>query len=131
MSDYSMGSRFLAWFLDGLVIGVLSGILSSMGLGGGSFLVGSLVGSVGSALIYYLAFAYFNEGKTVGKIVFKMKITDDSGNPLEQKELMIREGCKALLSPLAFISFIIAVISDEKKSIHDMIAKSIVVKEVE
>jgi uncharacterized RDD family membrane protein YckC len=129
--DYSMGSRFLAYLIDGILIGILGGILARMGIGGSSSTLlsaGNYIGSIASALVYYLAFAYFNEGKTVGKIVLKMDIKTETGAKLEQKELMIRELLKVILMPIALISFIVCLVNDKKQSVHDMIAKTIVIK---
>lgn len=120
-----MGSRFLAYFIDAILIGVVGSILAGMGIGGSA---GTYIGSIAAGLVYYLAFAYFNEGITVGKMALKMVVKTDNGGDVDQKTIMVRELLKVVLMPIAFISFIICLVNEDKKSIHDMIVDTVVLK---
>jgi uncharacterized RDD family membrane protein YckC len=125
-----MGKRFVAYLIDGILIGVVGSILGGLGIGGTAdpsnlFDVTNYIGSYLSALIYYLAFAYFNNGVTVGKMVFKLSIKSDGGS-LDKSKLMIREALKVLLMPIVLISFIVCLVNDDRKSIHDLLVNTVV-----
>ena len=130
MKTHCMGKRFVAYLIDGILIGVVGSILGGLGIGGTAdpsnlFDVTNYIGSYLSALIYYLAFAYFNNGVTVGKMVFKLSVESDGGS-LDKSKLMIREAVKVLLMPIVLVSFIVCLVNDDRKSIHDLIANTVV-----
>ncbi len=95
-------TRFLAKLIDWILVGIVLGVIvipltiglafSGVGFGGmpgiGGFSVGGIISSV---VMYGLALAYFaflesNRGQTLGKMLLKLKVTDQAGNlpPMEQ-----------------------------------------------
>jgi len=91
--------RFLARLIDGLIIGVVYWILSSIF---SNMFLGGFTNSVGELFLYYVvlsvvftaaAMAYFAfmdsiQGQTLGKMVMKLKVLGpDGGNPTVEQSL--------------------------------------------
>lgn len=130
--------RMLAYFIDGLVIGGLTGVLARAGIeftvdfsiGFNSGVYSKTIPALVSSAIYFLVFAYFNEGKTVGKSLLHMGVESLDGGALERSKLMFREGVKVLLLPLSVISFIICIFTPQRLALHDLIMNTVVVKDI-
>lgn len=131
MKTHCMFKRFVAYLIDGILIGAVGSVLAGLGIGGQAdvtniFAVSNYIGSYLAALLYYLAFAYFNNGVTVGKMVFKLSVRSSEGGKLDRNKLLVREAVKVLLLPITFISWIVCLVNDKRQSIHDMILGTVV-----
>ena len=129
--------RTFAYLIDGFVIGALSGFLFRLGIGAAidfSISMGNvydrLVPSMISAGIYFLLFAYFNEGRTFGKALLHLQIESLDGGQLDREKMMFREGLKVILLPLSVFSFIICFFNQNRSSLHDLIMNTIVIKDI-
>lgn len=127
--------RTFAYLIDGFAIGFITGILSRLGIGtaieisnlGGIFRNQTMPALLAAA-VYFLLFAYFNEGRTIGKSLLNMEVESMDGGKLERDKLMFREGVKVLLLPLSIVSFILCLFTQNKSAIHDLLLNTIVIK---
>ena len=130
--------RFLALLIDGFIIGIGLGIVSAVL----SFLffkilpigAASAISTLLNLVIFVAAFAYYavgygKYGTTIGKKIFKLHIVD-------QKKLtkptmgqgVIRALVQFFLSGILFIGYIMAFFNPEHTALHDMLAKTYVIK---
>jgi uncharacterized RDD family membrane protein YckC len=97
-----LGERFLARLIDGILVGIVQGILvsaiivgaimdSSGGYYGGGDYAGSAVSGVLSALLYvgYYAYLESSRGQTLGKMVMKLHTQGPDGG-LPTMEMAVR-----------------------------------------
>lgn len=84
-------------------------------------------------LSYYMIVPMFIKGQTIGKWFFKIKVVSDDGKDVDYKVLFFREAiCRILLRTLSmgissFVSIMIMMIRDDKKSVADVFAKTSVI----
>ncbi len=130
--------RFLALLIDGLLIGIsasiVMGILSAIFIRilppGIAFALSILI----NIFIFVAAFAYYavgysKYGTTVGKKIFKLYVVD-------QKKLtkptigqaIVRCLVQFFISGIFFIGYILAFFNPEHTTLHDMLAKTYVIK---
>lgn len=111
--------RFAAAFIDGLIIGVLPGMLIRGGNGNVlSFLLG----------LGYSVWMLSTYSATVGMMVLKIKITKESGGKITYQDAILRYFA-SILSAMVFLLGYFWMIWDAKRQTwHDHIAKTIVVK---
>lgn len=112
--------RFLARLIDGIIIGVVYGILSAivlvsaiglngsgMGFGmGGSYAYSALNGVIGGILyLGYFALLESRNGQTLGKMLLKLRTEGPDGNP-PSLEMALKRNFWVALGALAVIPFI-------------------------
>jgi archaeal type IV pilus assembly protein PilA len=133
--------RFAAYLVDfivGFILCIIAGLVIALTLSfllGSGSIIGFVIGLVCAFLVYWLYYAYFESSSyqaTPGKILTKIKVTDDNGQPLSFGRSLARSFLKILftLSPiglLALLNGIIIQISDTRKGIHDYIVNTRVV----
>lgn len=84
-------------------------------------------------LFYYMVVPIFLKGQTIGKWVLQIKVISDENEEVDYKILFFREAiCRILVRTLSFglssfVSFIIMLIRDDKKSLADVFAKTKVI----
>lgn len=131
-----IASRFVSYFIDAIIIGIVGSILMSLGLGDTYMIANIEVTTLPYwqnmlvLMVYYVGFAVFNEGVSIGKLVTGIRITDVNHNPLPQNMLILRAFIKSILIPIGVISFIILLVRDDKRTIHDLFVGSVVCKQV-
>lgn len=134
--DHSLGSRFVAFMIDMLIIGSVGSFLANLGIGEAILFMGKTFHSLTFwqdtllYIVYFVGFAIFNNGVTFGKMVMRLKVMTDRYEEIPQNRLIVREFLKIVTFPISFISFIIAALRPERKSIHDMVMNTVVVKEI-
>ncbi len=131
--EHKLGLRFFAFMIDFIGMMILGIIMSFFGFGtvdttGGYFVNFNYIEMMIVSVIYFGAFAFFNEGKTLGKIALKLEVKSGNTENIDRKALLLREGIKVLLLPISLISLIFSAVRDDHKTIHDMIADSIVLR---
>ena len=97
----SVGVRFIAVLLDGLIIGIPLLIIEVV-LG----LYGSPVAALLSAIAYFLYEGLMlanQNGQTIGKKVLNIRVVSADGQPLTMNKTFTRAGVKAVLSVLSSI----------------------------
>lgn len=86
---------------------------------------------VGPILICSLIYALFEISRfqgTPGKIIGGIKVVDEHGNKLTFWRAFGRNASKAISIIIIFIGFLMALFTDRKQALHDMIAKTYVIK---
>lgn len=151
----SFGARLGAWIIDVIIIGVLQGviitpIMTMLGLGvaaqvdgSGEIteeqvagLVGTIMAAVGSAILitYAIAILYYaimessKAQASVGKLALSIKVTDMEGQRISFGKALLRSIGKIISSMICFIGYLIALFTEKKQALHDMIASTLVVK---
>jgi uncharacterized RDD family membrane protein YckC len=120
--------RFVAFMIDSFIIGFVFSFARVLGYGGRY--IGIIAGIIG--LLYYAAFVvYFilligYKGQTLG--MMRLRVVRQDMTPVDMHTAVIR-GFSMLLSALiCYIGFIIAGFDDRKRALHDMIAKTYVLR---
>ena len=79
-------------------------------------------------IVSYYSFSIGNEnGSTFGMKIFKIDLINNKNNKLNTKELLIYNFLFFIVTPIGLvllISFIIPLVNDERKCIHDYIFKT-------
>ena len=125
-SEYELapiGTRFISALIDGIILGIIGGILVGVGqstAGGGlSFLVG---------LVYYWYFWTRQAGQTPGKKVMNLKVIKTDGGPISDSDAILRYIGYLINSVVILLGWIWALFDANQQGWHDKIAKTYVVK---
>ncbi|MEO8033959.1 MAG: RDD family protein [Acidobacteriota bacterium] len=131
--DYAgIGRRFSAAFLDGLITGIpaLIMVIVYMSSRPGHpppsglnpyFLI------PGVAAVIYQAAMLKARGQTLGKIAMNLKVVRPDGSTISGGQAWGREVSRFLLGFLYIVDYLPAFFTDEKKTVHDMLASTRVV----
>ncbi len=139
-----IGKRFLAFLLDSILIG---GVVAFTGLGnfpntshhmmyGGPGNWGVYAGIGASAGLFKLALGWLYYSlmessqyeATVGKIALGIKVTDLSGGKIDFGRATGRYFGKILSGIILGIGFLMIAFTEKKQGLHDILAKTLVVK---
>jgi uncharacterized RDD family membrane protein YckC len=129
----SIGRRFAAQFLDGLIIGLPTFILvfaiafstAMKGKPPAGFNMWFIIPSI--IAIVYEALMIKAKGQTLGKMAMKVKVVSPDGTDVSGGQAWGRAVGRALLGFLYIIDYIPAFFTKEKTCIHDMMARTRVV----
>jgi uncharacterized RDD family membrane protein YckC len=127
--------RFVAVFIDGIVLLVAQGILfsagwmASGGSTGGGMAVKALVNVFGTLLgaAYGIIFHWL-WGQTLGKMALQIKVVSMEGGPLTFGQAAGRYFATFLSAIILCIGFIMAGIRTDKRALHDLLAGTRVVR---
>ncbi|ACV49174.1 MULTISPECIES: RDD family protein [Halomicrobium] len=134
-----IGSRFLAFLLDSLLVGFVAGILVSvpifaLGFGSDSGAVFGLMAvlqlvSVALVVGYFFVFEAVY-GYTLGKYVLGIVVTRDDGSPIGWSESIIRNILRIVdaLPTLYLLGAILIFATDDEQRLGDIAANTVVVK---
>ncbi|MBI3855056.1 MAG: RDD family protein [Planctomycetes bacterium] len=134
-----IGARFLAQFIDGFAINliliplmVVMGIVIAAVRPGPDSMVMPLIvfgfyGLLFAAIFCYHGFMLQWKGQTLGKMAMKIKVVTPEGGPISAGQAWIRVLVWFLLHG-CLIDYIPALFNKEKMAIHDMAARTRVVK---
>jgi uncharacterized RDD family membrane protein YckC len=119
----TFGQRFVAWLIDAIIIGVVSGILSF----GGRSTIGSILGTlVGIAYFVYLEGS--PSGQTVGKRAMSIRVVGfNTGTSIEYSGAFIRAIGKWVSGLVCALGYFWMLWDPEKQTWHDKIATTAVV----
>ncbi len=130
-----IGARFVALLIDSIVITVplmiinmiIGKILFSMGIWA---LASVLIMILDIVVAYgYFTYCYAAFGQTLGKKLLGLYVVDQqTGKNPTFKQAFIRTLVQGLISGIFLIGYIMAFFNPEHKTLHDMIAKTYVVK---
>lgn len=118
----SLGTRFVALLIDGIILGIIGGLLVgfSRDVGGGlSFVIG---------LIYYWYFLSRQNGQTPGKNVMKIRVVKVDGSPLSDTDAILRYIGYLINSAVFGLGWIWAFFDSNQQGLHDKIVNTYVVK---
>lgn len=133
--------RFVAWIIDTIIFGVISWILSLVGLGtnygygsGLGYESGFNLGGIGTVITVLISLVYYvyldgMQGASIGKRVMKLKVVGTNGAmPIGPGPGVIRWLIK-IIPLLNLVAYIWILFNPEKQGLHDKIANTFVVKE--
>jgi len=122
-----VSSRVVALLIDSLILGASSMIILTISF---SFRNGFTFILLPLMLIAYESLLLINRGQTVGKMVTKIAVVDQSGSYLTPSKAALRSVVKFLPfvgSLLLLISLVLIITHEQRQAIHDLVADSRVV----
>jgi uncharacterized RDD family membrane protein YckC len=135
--------RFLARVIDGLILGVVGIVITvPLGLGTMATYSGSgmpdfaaLISSIllQTSIRFLIAASYeilltWKTGATLGKMALQLKVVRPDGGPITIGRSIGRYFSTIVSTVILWIGFIIAAFDDEKRSLHDRICDTRVVR---
>lgn len=128
--------RFGAALIAGILLGIIGGIigfiigLATGGAGGDTDTASNIAGFVGFLLgvAYYIMMESGPRQATLGKMALGLKVTDMEGGRISAGQAAIRYFSKILSTIILLIGYIMAAFTPKKQALHDIIAKTLVVK---
>lgn len=147
--------RFVAYIIDYIIVWVVQAfvaipILGAVGItfaqNAGNFenmgeaeamgMIASLMAAAGATalltailvILYYTLMESSKFQATVGKLALGLIVTDENGGKLDFTKALIRNLCKIISSMILGIGYIMAGFTEKKQGLHDIIAKTLVVK---
>ena len=111
--------RFAAAFIDGLIVGVVPGMIVRGGNGNVlSFLIG----------LGYSVWMLSTYSATVGMMVLKIKITKESGGKVTYQDGILRYFASILSAVTLFLGYFWMIWDPKKQTWHDHIAKTVIIR---
>jgi uncharacterized RDD family membrane protein YckC/ribosomal protein S27AE len=128
--------RFLAVLIDGVIMFVVSLVLSRLlALGGGPADIGAAMAFAGLTILLQMAMAATYEGvfvglygATPGKMALHLKVVMPDGSRVSMGRAFGRYFAKLLSSLTLLIGYIIAAFDSEKRALHDYICNTRVIR---
>lgn len=117
-----VGTRFLAILIDGFILGLVGAVLFGAGreAGGGLALV--------IAVIYNWFFWTRMNGQTPGKRMMNLRVIKADGTQLSDVDAVIRAVAYNISGLFFGLGYIWAFFDDKRRTWHDLLAGTIVVK---
>jgi uncharacterized RDD family membrane protein YckC len=120
----TFGRRFLALVIDGIILGICESIFESV--------FGSRVLGMGATFIVGMLYSVLLESSdrqaTLGKMALGLRVTDTEGRTLSVGVAALRNFVKSLNGLIFFIGCMMAIFSQRKQSLHDVVAGSLVLE---
>ncbi|MBI2040174.1 RDD family protein [Candidatus Microgenomates bacterium] len=111
--------RFAGAFIDGLIVGVIPGMLLKDGTGNIlSFLLG----------LAYSIWMLSTYSATVGMMILKIKILKENGGKVTYQDAILRYFASILSAIALFLGYLWMIWDPKKQTWHDKLAKTVVVK---
>jgi uncharacterized RDD family membrane protein YckC len=128
----SIGRRFGASFLDGLITGIPAMIMVFIAIGlsvktGGSRFASPLFWIPSILAVVYQASMLKARGQTLGKMAMRVKVVRPDGSDISGGQAWGREVSRALLGFLYIVDYIPAFFTNDRRTLHDMLANTRVV----
>ena len=123
-----LGSLFIDGLIISAILGVTSDILDIAAMKHG------MIPWTWAALSFAFYIAYYTylegtRGQTIGKMMIKIKVVKEDGNPIDMNQAFTRNILRIIDGFLVYlIGAILIWRSDKKQRLGDMIAKTVVVK---
>jgi uncharacterized RDD family membrane protein YckC len=133
-----IGKRFGAVFVDGLIINIpLYIVIFTMMIGPATRGVqpDPMLNLIGIPfmfvnLIYEGLMTQYKRGRTLGKMALKVRIVRPDGSPITTGQAWGRAAARMLLGCLWIVDYIPAFFTQDKTTLHDMIAGTRVVEDI-
>ena len=131
--------RFIAVLIDGIVLFFIQSLFSYLFTGqltatydmegGNAAFWSSTTLSMVISICYYAGMHSSKKQATVGKMCFDLKVMDTEGNRISFLRGVGRNVAKILSALILMIGYIMAAFDSKKQSLHDKLAKTMVVYE--
>ena len=138
------GKRFIAFFIDVIILTVVSmilfGILGAVGFMGASTAetndsAGLMAAMAGAGLLIQVLsiaiqigyFTYFESSErqgTIGKTAMGLIVADEDGNRLDTQKALIRNIMRLVSGFICLIGYLMAFFTEKKQTLHDIVAKT-------
>lgn len=118
MVPAGFGIRLGAALIDIVVLGVVQYVLTAVGAGALSWIIG---------LAYYITF-WALKGATPGKMALGLQIVAADGRPMDWGKAGLRYVGYIVSALILLIGFLMIAFDDQSRGLHDRIAKTYVVK---
>ncbi|MAS36761.1 MAG: hypothetical protein CL610_22340 [Anaerolineaceae bacterium] len=118
----TVGTRFIAIFIDGIILAIVGSLLVGIGReagGGVSFIVG---------LAYYWFFLTHQNGQTPGKKIMNIRVIKTDGSDLSDGDAILRYIGYYINSFVLLLGWIWALFDANSQGWHDKIAQTYVVR---
>ncbi|MBZ0294040.1 MAG: RDD family protein [Anaerolineae bacterium] len=115
------GTRFFAYIIDGIIIGLIAGLL----FGSARWAGGGLGWLVGMAYCWY--FWTRQDGQTLGKKVMNVRVIRTDGAPLTDSDAILRYIGYYISGLLLGLGFLWALFDSKTQALHDKLANTYVV----
>ena len=105
---------------EGEMVGMLAGMMAA-----------AAATALLSTILIVLYFTLMESSKyqaTVGKLALGLIVTDENGNKLDMVKALIRNLSKIISSMILLIGYIMVGFTEKKQGLHDIIAKTLVVR---
>lgn len=122
--------RFLAYFIDGIILTIVPRLIFRNLCMGMNYCLGDQgyeIGSIAIPLIYFFVFWVW-KGATPGKMICKLQIVDENGNKITWQRAALRLVGYFVSTITLCIGFIMIGFDAKKQGLHDKIAKTYVIK---
>ncbi|MGD6818285.1 RDD family protein [Metabacillus sp. 113a] len=121
--------RFGAYMIDVLILAIIFGVPSFLLIGGDPVINTAIRVVIGSLLALYVIFMPTTKWQgTIGKKLLGLKIVNENGGRLTPGAAILRYVGQIISAIILYIGFIMAGFTDRKRALHDMLARSYVVK---
>lgn len=142
----NVGKRFVALLIDSMILGAMEllvlGVLygTSLALGyllgdlSGAIILATAAGFLTMAIAFAIPIVYFVKGETgpdegtIGKRILGIKVVTTEGNRLSSGQSLGRFLSRFLSSLFFCFGYLMALFTEKKQALHDMIAGTIVVE---
>lgn len=128
------GVRLVAHLIDGFIISLVTNVIY--------WIIGTdfdkdvmeIVYSPGGFIAFLITIGYFvyfessDKQATIGKSVMGLKVVRQDGQKMQVSDAIIRYLSKILSAVIFMIGFLMVIFDDQKRALHDRIAKTYVVK---
>jgi uncharacterized RDD family membrane protein YckC len=116
--------RFVAVMIDGFITASISLVINRM----------IPLGWILSLFFNVLYFPFFwssSARATPGKYIMDLAVVTNDGSQLDLKTALIRYFCQFISSALLFFGYIIALFTEKKQTLHDLLAGTVVIESSE
>ncbi|MBX2941001.1 MAG: RDD family protein [Cyclobacteriaceae bacterium] len=96
-----------------------------------AFMAAAAATALLTTILVVLYFTLMESSKyqaTVGKLALGLIVTDENGNKIDMVKALIRNLSKIISSMILMIGYIMVGFTEKKQGLHDIIAKTLVVK---
>lgn len=146
------GKRFLAYIIDGILLGIaftliflpFGGLMAFLGLGagrglsdgeaaamavtGGISILGIILLAIIAPVVYDALMTASPRQGTLGKSIMKIKVIKENGEPLNTSEAFIRALVKFVAGQFCVLLLLVCLFNKEEQNLHDLAAKTLVVE---
>lgn len=114
--------RFVAWLIDGILIGIVVGLLTTQADQATSSSISTIIG-----WLYFAIMESSSRQATLGKSLMGIYVTGLDGQRISFLRATGRHFAKIISAIILLIGFIMAAFTERKQALHDMIASTLVV----